>query len=100
MHPPGPACSNRASMTLPDISRLSALSTVTLRNFGKRLADIGLTTRAAQPVVAAVEALPPQLRRPARAWHLRRIQEKAGTAMRMLMFQDPVTEAEARAAMG
>lgn len=87
-------------MTLPLIAPLQALPPQTWRAFGKRLATIGLTTHLVQPIVTAVEPLPPQLRKPARTWHLRNARGLAATAMRMLMFQDPVPLSDARSAMG
>lgn len=87
-------------MALPLIAPLQALPAHTWRAFAKRLANIGLTTDIARPIVAAVEPLPPQLRKPARAWHLRNTHGPAATAMRMLMFQDPVSRSDAREAIG
>jgi methylase of polypeptide subunit release factors len=86
-------------MALPDVSRFPSLPDAAWRALGRRLGAIGLTTTYAEPIVAAVQGLAPPLRKPARAWHLRRLREPAGYAMRMLMFQDPVAEEEARAAL-
>lgn len=86
-------------MALPDLSRFAAQPDV-LRAFGRRLRELGVTVDAARPIVAASLSVPPAQRQPIRAYHLRRRGDPLGTAMRMFMFEDPVTEAEARAALG
>lgn len=87
-------------MSLPDIAGLVALPEATLRALGRRLAGLGLTLERVSPVVAAVAPLAPPLRRPIRRFHLRRVEGPVGHAMRLLLFSEPVTEAEARAALG
>lgn len=87
-------------MTLPDLTRLIASPPGALRAFGRAFASVGLTLAAAEPVVSAVKHLDPALRGPARAFLLRRLREPVGDAMRMFLFNDPVTDAEARAAFG
>jgi methylase of polypeptide subunit release factors len=86
-------------MTLPDISRLSALPAEKLRAFGQRLASLGLTLVAAQPVVEAARVVAPQLRKPIVAYHLRKMSTPVALAMRMFMFEDPVTPEEAKAVL-
>jgi SAM-dependent methyltransferase len=86
-------------MAVPDISRFESHPTV-LRDFGRKLHQLGLTPAAASAVVAAASALPPGQRQPIRAYHLRKARTPLGTVMRMFMFEDAVTEAEARAALG
>lgn len=87
-------------MALPDLSRLAAAPPATLRAFGQKLAAMGVTLAAAQPVVDAVKHLDPALRRPVRAFHLRKRRDAVGAALRMFLFEDPVTPEEARAALG
>src|SRR3954463_4196192 len=87
-------------MTLPDISRLEALPHDRLRAFGQKLAAIGVTRAAAQPALDAARGISTELRRPAIVHHLRRSAKPAAHALRVFMFDDPVTAAEARAAFG
>lgn len=86
-------------MALPDISRLAARPAL-LRDLGRALRRLDVSTAAAAPVVAAAAEVPPALRQPIRAFHLRRMNDARSHAMRMFMFRDPVTAAEARAALG
>lgn len=87
-------------MALADVAPLLALPETVWRGFADHLRAIGVTEERVRPVVAAVADLHPVLRRPARNHHLRRLQHPAGYAMRMFFFADPVTEDEARAALG
>src|SRR5690242_972608 len=87
------------AMALPDISRFQGPLDV-LRGPGAALRKLGATLAAATPVVSAASAVPPPQRQPIRAFHLRRIKEPRGYAMRAFMFRDAVTEAEAREAFG
>ena len=87
-------------MSLPDLSAINAASPARLRAFAQTLAAIGLTNVAVQPIVDAVKHLDPALRGPARAFHLRKLRNPLGYAMRMFLFEDPVTTDEARAALG
>jgi methylase of polypeptide subunit release factors len=87
-------------MSLPDLSRLSAAPRPTLRAFGQRLTAMGLDLAAAAPIVNAVDHLDPAFRRPARSFFLRQRADAVGLALRALMFADPITRDEARAAFG
>jgi SAM-dependent methyltransferase len=87
-------------MSLPDLSRIEAASPETLRAFGQKLATMGVTQNAARPAVEAVKHLDPVVRGPARAYHLRKRSDAVGHALRMFLFEDPVTPEEARAALG
>lgn len=87
------------AMSLPDLSRLTARPEL-LRDLGRTLRRLGVSLPAATPVVAAAAEVPPALRQPIRAFHLRRLRDPRGYAMRMLMFRDPVGADEARAALG
>lgn len=86
-------------MALPDLSRFASHPEI-LRAFGRKLRELGVTVTAARSIVMAALELPPTQRRPMRAYHLRKLRDPLGTAMRMFMFEDPVTEVEARAALG
>ncbi|APR86305.1 Protein-N(5)-glutamine methyltransferase PrmC [Minicystis rosea] len=86
-------------MALPDISRFATRLDV-LRDLGRTLKKLGVTFAAAAPVVSAAGAVPPAHRQPIRAFHLRKMKNALGYAMRMFMFRDPVTEAEGREALG
>ncbi|MEZ4295244.1 MAG: methyltransferase [Polyangiaceae bacterium] len=87
-------------MTLPDLTRMAAVSTAEWRGLAKHLAGLGLTPARVEPIVSAAARVHPALRRPIRNHHLRRIEGPAGFAMRMFLFSDPVREEEARAAVG
>jgi methylase of polypeptide subunit release factors len=87
-------------MSLPDISRIASLPADNLRALGRRLQAIGVSLAAAAPIVAAASQVAPALRRPIQAFHLRRLRDPAGAAMRMFLFSDPVSLDEARAALG
>lgn len=87
-------------MSLPDLTRLTASPPAALRAFGQKLAALGLTPLAAQPFVDGVRHIDAALRGPARAFHLRRRRDPIGHALRMFLFADPVTDAEARATLG
>lgn len=87
-------------MALADIAPLLALPETFWRGFADHLREIGVTPDRVAPVVGAVAGLHPVLRRPARNHHLRRLRDPAGAAMRMFFFSDPVTEIEARGALG
>ncbi|MFT3776381.1 MAG: methyltransferase [Minicystis sp.] len=86
-------------MALPDLSRLGSHLDV-VRDLGRVLRRLGISLAAAAPVVSAASAVPPAHRQPIRAFHLRKMRTPLGYAMRMFMFHDPVTEAEAREAVG
>jgi SAM-dependent methyltransferase len=87
-------------MSLPSLARVSSAPASTLRAFGRKLASIGVSRASAAPIVEAANAVPPGLRQPIRAFHLRRLETPIGFAMRMFLFSDPVTIDEARAALG
>ena len=80
-------------MPLPDVSRLLDHPPDAFRALARRLRDLGLTTARVAPIVGAVAGLHPVLRAPIRSYHLRRLKEPVGFAMRALLFSDPITEA-------
>ncbi|MEO7329820.1 MAG: methyltransferase domain-containing protein [Minicystis sp.] len=87
-------------MPVPDLLCLAAFHPDDLRAIARRLQQIGLGLDRVAPIVAAAAIVPPVLRNPIRAFHLRALKDDAGTAMRALLFRDPVSEAEAQAAFG
>jgi methylase of polypeptide subunit release factors len=87
-------------MSLPDLARLAKSSGSLLRSFGDRLRAIGVSLDNVRPIAAAGRAVPEALSRPVRAFHLRKRRDPAGYAMRMFLWNDPVTAAEARETLG
>src|SRR5579862_3822789 len=87
-------------MPLPDISKMTALDPAQWRALGKRLRAIGITMARVQEVSQVGVFMLDAARAPMRKWHLRRMSDAAGYAMRMLMFDDPVSRAEAESALG
>lgn len=87
-------------MPLPDASRIHALGPAEWTALGGRLRDIGLTNERAASVAGIAPSLPDAMRLPLQQWHLRRSQDEAGYAMRMLMFGDPVTRRQAETTLG
>jgi hypothetical protein len=82
---------------IDDLERLTAAELGELRS---RLMGAGLSSGAAAPILAAGAEVPPLLARPPRLHALRALGGPAATAMRMWMFSDPVSEADARALLG
>lgn len=87
-------------MPLPDASRLSSLDPRVLRDLGQRLRSIGVDSARVSEIAALGATRDALLRLPIRKWHLRRMREPSAYALRMLMFGDPVTRDDARAALG
>ena len=87
-------------MALPDVSRFLALPKDRWRALGVRLSAIGLELGAVEAITRAVSNIPTPMRRPMRELHLRRAKGPAACAMRMMMFEDPITRAEAIDALG
>lgn len=86
-------------MALPDLSRLASRPDL-LRDLGRALRRLDVSPDTAAPIVRAAAEVPPAQRPPIQAFHLRRMEDPRAHAMRMLMFGDPVTGAEAEAALG
>lgn len=87
-------------MTLPDISGLTALPPAVWHALAARLRALSVTPASAAPIVEAASRVAPSLRRPLRLFHLRKLREPLGYAMRLLMFSDAVTSEEAHHALG
>ena len=72
-------------MSLPDVSRMTAMPPELWRALGIRLRTIGVTMSRAQEVTQIGIFMLDAARAPIRKWHLRRMRDPAGYAMRMLM---------------
>jgi len=87
-------------MPLPDISRLTALDDGHWRALGLRLGEIGLNGESVGRAAEIGEGLPAAWRAPLGRWHLVRIEGPAACAMRLLVFDDPISLPEACQALG
>ncbi len=87
-------------MSLPDVSRMARLGPAIWRALGTRFRTIGLTLARAQEVTQVGVFMLDAARAPIRKWHLRKIRDPAALAMRMLMFDDAISRAEAESALG
>jgi SAM-dependent methyltransferase len=86
-------------LALPDVDRLLAIAP-TLRGLGVRLAAVGLAAPFVSRLARVGDRLDDALRAPMRIWNARRMSEPAATAARLFMLHDPVSPAEAHAALG
>ena len=87
-------------MALPDIDRLRTLSPEDWRALGSRIRAISYTAEDSEPIRELGSKANNPFRAPMAKWHARRVTEPWGTALRMLLLSDPVTEAEARGVLG
>ena len=87
-------------MALPDLSRLSSLSLEHVGALNARLRGLGVDRSAMAPYARHGEGLSDRMRRPLRAFHLRRTESPLVFALRLFVFMDPVTRAQASAALG
>jgi SAM-dependent methyltransferase len=87
-------------MSLPDVSKISVLPPAVWRALGARLRTIGVTMTRAQEITQIGVFMLDAARAPIRKWHLRRMRDPAGYAMRLLMFNDGVSRAEAESVLG
>lgn len=88
------------SESLAHVSHLFALPERAWHELAAHLRRIGVAAPRVAEVVAATRDLHPVLRRAVRNHHLRRHEDPAILAMRLLLFADPVTGEQARAALG
>jgi SAM-dependent methyltransferase len=88
------------SVELPDVGRLTSMPVSALRGLGERLRAIGLGPAFLQRLARVGERLDDALRAPMRVWSARRLSEPAAVVARLFLLHDPVTEQEARAALG
>jgi SAM-dependent methyltransferase len=89
-----------AAVELPDIGRLRSVGPLALRALGERLRATGLDPRFAARLARVGERVDDALRAPMRTWHARRMPEPAAIATRLFVLHDPVSEQEARGALG
>src|SRR5271166_3353662 len=87
-------------MPLPNVSKMRTLPPALWRALGVRLRTIGVTMPRVQEVTQVGIFMLDAARAPIRKWHLRRMYDPAALAMRMLMFDDAITRAEAQNALG
>ncbi len=87
-------------MPLPDIAKMTALPPTLWRALGARLRTIGITMARTQEVMQVGIFMIDAARAPIRKWHLRKMRDAAGYAMRLLMFDDGISRAEAESALG
>jgi methylase of polypeptide subunit release factors len=87
-------------MPLPNLTALAEAPPELLHAFAARLRALGVSPDATAPIVAASSEVAPPLRQPIRAFHLRANQTPLGGAMRMFVYNDPVSEPDARATLG
>ncbi len=86
-------------MPLPEVAGLETIGADIWQAFARRLRAIGFDLEGVQRLDGATQALARPLRRPMRLWQLRRSTEPLALAMRALMFDDGIPEADARAAL-
>jgi SAM-dependent methyltransferase len=87
-------------MPLPEISRFAQVDDAQWRALGLRLKEIGLESKCIDPIASVGEGLPLLLRAPLRRWHLERLDGPAARAMRLLVFDDPISQSEASEVLG
>lgn len=85
---------------LPDITGLAGVAPGDWLALRQRLVEIGVDTANVAPVLGLCAQFPEDDRDPIRIWHLRQRSDAAALAMRLLMFGDALTEAEATSAIG
>jgi SAM-dependent methyltransferase len=87
-------------MTLPDVEACLSLGPAGWGALGRRLRTVGLTWQVYEPFQRLASNAHRALRSPIAKWHLRRDTSPGAIALRMFAFWDPVTPAEACAALG
>jgi SAM-dependent methyltransferase len=85
---------------LPDIAGLARVAAEDWLALRHRLAAIGVDAPGVAPILALCVQYPEDDRDPIRLWHLRRRNDAAALAMRLLMFGDALTVAESITALG
>jgi methylase of polypeptide subunit release factors len=85
---------------LPDITDLADLTADDWAAMRQRLVAIGVDAANVAPLLALCAQFPEDDRDPIRLWHLRQRGDAAALAMRLLMFGDVLTQAEATEALG
>jgi SAM-dependent methyltransferase len=87
-------------MALPDATRLHDLPPDAWRRLGHHLKAIGYTGATSLPIRQLVPVGTSPAHTPMAKWHARRVAKPWGAALRMFLLGDPVTDEEARAALG
>jgi methylase of polypeptide subunit release factors len=90
----------RGTVPLPNVDRLPLLSSDLVRELNARLRALGVEREAIAPFVRHGEHLLDRMRRPLRAYYLRRTPSPLVFALRMFVFMDPVTRDQALTALG
>lgn len=88
------------STPLPDVSRFDRIDPDLFRAVGDRLRTIGVTLESVVPVARICERMLDPLAAPLRRYHLRKRIDVLGLAMRLFIFGDPITRAEAQLVLG
>lgn len=89
-----------AAQTLPDISRLANLDRDALRALRKRLAEVGLDVASIAATQQPWRALPSILSEPLKSYYLQKRDDDLARTIRLFMFSDRLTAAEAESAVG
>lgn len=87
-------------MTLPALDGIEAMSDATWVALSERLRAIGLGLTNLEPVIRAVGAVHPVLRRPVQDFALRSVPARWAAAARLLMFRQCVERPDAEEALG
>jgi SAM-dependent methyltransferase len=87
-------------MSLPDVSRVPLASRSLLGELSARLRALGVGGEAIAPFMRHGEHWLDRMRRPLRTFHLRQVRTPLVFALRLFVFMDPVTRAEAVEALG
>jgi SAM-dependent methyltransferase len=87
-------------MPLPDVSRLADLEPRAWTALADRLRAIAINADTVRPIATAAERALDPIRRALRSYHLGKIRDASGYAMRLFIFRDAVDDAEARIALG
>lgn len=87
-------------MALPDVSRFEVLAAAQWAAFAQRLRAVSLERDAVAPITRICEGMLDPLRATMRRYHLRRRSDVLALAMRLFMFGDGVTAAEAEQVVG
>ena len=87
-------------MSLPDVSRLVDLEPAAYRALGDRLRALSITGDSVRTISRiAARAIHP-LQQAMRGYHLAKLRDPAGYAMRLFVFRDAVDEGQAREVLG
>ncbi len=85
---------------LPDLTKLSAADDAALVDFRARCVALGISLDGFRPLVSSVSSVQPHLRGAVKRARLRARRDPRAIAMRALLVEDTVDEAEAKTAFG